>query len=147
MRVSHRVKSKKKWQHRRYLVYTGYSIQIRVRFRTQSTSLSLSSIGQMERKNIRLGAFGLNSCSRLCTDIKFPSIRNKWIVYFNGIPDHVRGLFGGFCFVNEAQCHGMFTKKHLLKDEAVLHMTAAASQTISKWFHNALSGNDSIYAN
>ncbi len=38
-----------------------------------------------------------------------------------------------------AQCHGEFTKKHLLKDEAVLDLTAAASQTV---FYNALSGND-----
>ncbi len=40
--------------------------------------------------------------------------------------------FGIFCFVNGAQCHGEFTKNHLLKDEAVLDLTAAASQTVSK---------------
>ncbi len=33
-------------------------------------------------------------------------------------------------------------KKHLLNDEAILDLTAAASQTVSKRFHNALSGND-----
>ncbi len=41
-------------------------------------------------------------------------------------------VFRVFCFVNEAQCHGGFTKKHLLKDGAVLDLTAAASQTVSK---------------
>lgn len=33
---------------------------------------------------------------------KDPSVRNKWRVYHNGLPDHV----WGFCIVNEAQCHG-----------------------------------------
>ncbi len=47
-----------------------------------------------------------------------------------------------FCFINEAQCHGKFTKKHLLKYEVVLDQTAAASQTVIQLFHNALSGND-----
>ncbi len=48
-------------------------------------------------------------------------------------------------FVNEAQCHGEFTKKHLLRDEAVLDVTTAALQTTSKWFHNALPGNDRFF--
>ncbi len=38
------------------------------------------------------------------------------------------------------RCAFTFWQKHLLKDEAVL--TAAASHIISKWFHNAFSGND-----
>ncbi len=35
-----------------------------------------------------------------------------------------------------------FTKNHLLKDKRVLDLTPAESQTVSKWFHNAWSGND-----
>ncbi len=53
-------------------------------------------------------------------------------LFLMALNDRVRGLFGAFCFVIEAQCHGEFTKKHLLKDEAVLDLTAAASQTVSK---------------
>ncbi len=37
------------------------------------------------------------------------------------------------------------SQKHLLKDEHVLDLTAAASQTVSKLFHNALSGNDRFF--
>ncbi len=33
-------------------------------------------------------------------------------------------------------------KETLLKDEAVLDLTTAASQTVSQLFHNTLSGND-----
>ncbi len=54
-------------------------------------------------------------------------------------------VWSEYCFVNEAQCHGEFTKKHLLKDEHVLDLTAAAFQTVSKLFHNALSGNDRFF--
>lgn len=37
--------------------------------------------------------------------------------------DRVKGLclFRPLCFVNEAKCNGEFAKKHLLKDEAILH--------------------------
>ncbi len=56
----------------------------------------------------------------LCTDIRrIP----EWIVYFNGVSNRV------FCFVIEAQ---RVTKKHVLKEEAVLDLTAAASQNVSK---------------
>ncbi len=60
---------------------------------------------------------------------------------FNATPDRVGGLIRLFCFVNEAECRGEFTKKHLLKNEAVLDLTAAASLNGSKLFNNALSGN------
>jgi len=48
-------------------------------------------------------------------------------------------LFGALFFINKAQCNGEFAKKLLLTDEAatVLDLTAAASQTASKLFHNA----------
>ncbi len=44
-------------------------------------------------------------------------------------------------FCNRGTESWRVTKKHLLKDEAILNLTAAASQTVSEWFHNALSGN------
>ncbi len=59
---------------------------------------------------------------------------------FNGTLDLVGELIRLFCFVNEAKCRGEFTKKHLLKNEAVLDLTAAASLTGGKLFNNALSG-------
>ncbi len=78
---------------------------------------------------------GLNSLFTSCTDIRrIPALGTSGEVIFNGILDCV----GGFCFVIESW---RVTKKHLLKDEAELDLTAAASQTISKCFHNALSGN------
>ncbi len=40
---------------------------------------------------------------------------------------------------NQIGLDHLFTKKHLLKYEVVPDVTAAASQTLSKLFHNALS--------
>ncbi len=54
-------KENRNYNHCHYLVYSGYSIQMRVHFLTQSTCLSLSSIAQMEWKNIRFNTFDLNS--------------------------------------------------------------------------------------
>ncbi len=77
------VKINRNYNHWRYLVYTGYSIQMRVHFLTQSCS-SLLSIAQMVRKNVRFNAFDLKSSDR------------AW------------GLFRAFCLVIKAGCHGVY---------------------------------------
>ncbi len=102
------LKSKINYNHCHYLVYTGYSIQMCVHFLTVHAFESVVNRTNVDKwKNVRFDAFGLNSSfASLYRYQKDPRARNKWIVYFKGIPDRIRGLFREFCFLNEAQCHG-----------------------------------------
>ncbi len=119
------------------------SCRIRSKYRRQS--LPLSCLHWIQYTDVRLLSDTVHMLEsvNMTNNFHFDAfslkssfgVRNKWVVYFIGIPDRVWGC----CFVIEAQCHGEFTKKRLLKDDAELDLTAAASQTVSKWFHNALS--------
>jgi len=110
-------------------VYTGYSIHMRIQFLTythtwvyqqQDTWKSEEhSLWRVQFKQLIYRNLRRISASRT----------SGWcIFFFNGVMDHVRGLY--VCSENLTckWCDGGLAKIHLLTDEA-----AAASQTVSKW--------------